>query len=81
MSNSLQILCIKDTEGFWTVNERYPARQFCRALAHLMKMHENHYKKRAGVAEIRKRTKRDDHHHKIAVRISLKRLNFFHLIC
>ncbi|HBV4235129.1 TPA: hypothetical protein MI649_17405 [Klebsiella pneumoniae] len=46
---------MKDTEGFWTVNERYPARQFCRALAHLMKMHENHYTKRAGVMEIRAR--------------------------
>lgn len=55
MSNSLQILCIKDTEGYWTVNERYPARQFCRAFAHLMKMHENHYTRREDVAKIRAR--------------------------
>ncbi len=26
MSNSLQILCIKDTEGYWTEGEMYPAR-------------------------------------------------------
>ncbi|HCB1225675.1 TPA: hypothetical protein MYN71_002895 [Klebsiella variicola subsp. variicola] len=25
MSNSLQILCIKDTEGYWTEGEMYPA--------------------------------------------------------
>ena len=27
MSNSLQILCIKDTEGYWMEGEMYPARQ------------------------------------------------------
>lgn len=27
MSNSLQILCIKDTEGYWTEGEMYPARE------------------------------------------------------
>ncbi len=26
MSNSLQILCIKDTEGYWTGGKKYPAR-------------------------------------------------------
>ncbi|EMK1790331.1 TPA: hypothetical protein ACUIZA_004300 [Klebsiella pneumoniae] len=25
MSNSLQILCIKDTEGYWTEGEMYPS--------------------------------------------------------
>ncbi|CTQ20047.1 hypothetical protein SB00094_03136 [Klebsiella variicola subsp. tropica] len=55
MSNSLQILCIKDTEGYWTEGEMYPARQFWRAFSYFMQEHEKHDTKRAGVTGIRAR--------------------------
>ncbi|MEC6162726.1 MULTISPECIES: hypothetical protein [Klebsiella] len=35
MSNSLQILCIKDTEGYWTEGEMYPARVVAGGLSHI----------------------------------------------
>ncbi|HIE9274806.1 TPA: hypothetical protein ACXP8Q_002604 [Klebsiella variicola subsp. variicola] len=41
MSNSLQVHCIKDTEGYWTDGEMYPARQLWRAIAYFTQVHEN----------------------------------------
>lgn len=55
MSNSLQILCIKDTEGYRTEGEMYPARQFWRAFSYLVQEHEIHDTKRADVTGIRVR--------------------------
>lgn len=36
MSNSLQMLCIKDTEGYWSDGKMYPACQLWRDFAYLM---------------------------------------------
>ncbi|MHA9854710.1 hypothetical protein ACYBGT_11270 [Klebsiella pneumoniae] len=41
MSNSLQILCIKDTEGYWTEGEMYPSQPEMTGFSNPMQVIEN----------------------------------------
>lgn len=41
MNNSLQILCIKDTEGYWTEGEMYPSLPEMTGFSNPMQVIEN----------------------------------------